>query len=105
MAHALFMPENYDKNKAALRICNGYCSSTVTMVRQTPLSVKLYVYFLFCWGVSMSIPLMRVKHLKPYVCCNSTELCNLLAGFLCVFYVVRTSTDTVLLRKLNYLFS
>jgi hypothetical protein len=47
MAHALFMPDNYGKNKAPLRICNGYCSSTVTMVRQTPLSVKLYVYVVF----------------------------------------------------------
>jgi hypothetical protein len=50
----------------------------------------------------MSIPLMRVKRVKPYVCCNSTKLCNLLAGFFCVFYVVTTSTDNSS-KKINLL--
>jgi hypothetical protein len=59
---------------------------------RTRLNVKLHVYCLSCWGLSLSIPLMRIKRLKPYVCCNNPELCKLLAGLRCVFCAIITYT-------------
>ena len=56
------------------------------------LIVKLYVYCLSYWGLSLSILVMSIKRLKPHVCCNSPEICKLLAGFLCVFYLIITYT-------------
>jgi hypothetical protein len=74
------------------------------MVIRMRLNVKLYVYCMSCWGLSLSIPLMRIKRLKPYVCCNNPELCKLSAGFLCVFCVIVTYTYTYCSSKKNNLF-
>jgi len=60
MTHAHFTlgTQSY---KHTLTICNTYCFSTTTVVARTRLIVMLYVHWLYCWMLNLTVHKVTIQ--------------------------------------------